>query len=204
MEPQSYKVVSTYANEISGWNILSRLIDSSAPHLGGMNGDVQYYISTLAFKNGEKIEDFNIRILRFQQDIMLSGEIVSPTRLLLKYMKQLSNSDKLRAFIAPKMTSLITFLDNNRKYAVYTGGDIHGIYRYIEMIGASTKLTTLGHYSHHFRPSSSSNNYAANLHPCIAALFTRQNSICEYCVRIGHKADACIIRGPKYSNQVLG
>ena len=49
-------------------------------------------------------------------------------------MKALSNIDKIRAFIDPKMTDLITLLDNNRKSDVYTGGDIHGIYRNIEII----------------------------------------------------------------------
>ena len=80
-----------------------------------MNVSVQYDLSTLAFKNGEQHEYFQSRILRLQQEIMLSGEIVSPTRLIIQYMKALSKSDKLRAFIAPKMTYLITFLDNNIK-----------------------------------------------------------------------------------------
>ena len=62
---------------------------------------------------------------------MLYGEIVSPARLLFQYMKALTNSEKLKAFIAPKMTDLITFLDNNGKSAVYEGGDILGFYRYI-------------------------------------------------------------------------
>ena len=66
-----------------------------------MNGDVQYDLATLAFKNGEQLEDFHIRILRLQQEIILSGDIISPTRLLFQYMKALSKSDKLRAFIAP-------------------------------------------------------------------------------------------------------
>ena len=96
-----------------------------------MNGDVQSDISTLVFKNGEQHEDFHSRILRIQQEIILSGEIVSPNRLLFQYMKALSNSDKLRVFIAPKMTDLITFLDNNGKSAVYEGENIHGIYRYL-------------------------------------------------------------------------
>ena len=95
-----------------------------------MNGYVQFYLSTLDFKNGEQLEVFHIRILRLQQEIMLSGENFSPTRLILQYMKALSNSDKLRYFIAPKMTDIITLLDNNGKSAVYTGGDIHYICRY--------------------------------------------------------------------------
>ena len=68
---------------------------------------------------------------------MLSGENVSPTRLILQYTKELSKSDKLKALIAPNMTDLITFLDNNGKSTVYTGGDIHGIYSYLDMIGST-------------------------------------------------------------------
>ena len=107
-----------------------------------MNGDVKYDIATLAFRNGEQLEDFYSRVLRLQQEIMLSGEIVSPTRLLIQYMKAFTKSEKLKAFIAPKMTDLITLIDNNGKSADYDGGDIHGIYRYLEMIGDPTTLTT--------------------------------------------------------------
>ena len=82
MAPQSYKVFSAHAHEISGWTILSRLLHSRAPHLGGMDGDVQSDLVTLAFKNGEQIEYFHIRILRLQQKIILYVEISSPTILL--------------------------------------------------------------------------------------------------------------------------
>ena len=152
------------------WNILSRLLHSRAPHLGGINGDVQSDLATLDFNNGEQLEDFNIRIIRLHQEIILSGEIVSPARLIFQYMKALTKSEKLRAFIAPKMTDLITFLDYNGKYAVYTGGDIHVIYCYLEMIGAPNTLITSCQLSHHFGPSPSSNNDAATLQPVIAAL----------------------------------
>ena len=125
---------------------------------------------------------------------MLSGEIVSPNRLLFYYIKALSKSDK----IAPKMTDLITLLDNNGKSIVYIRVDIHGICRYLEMIGAPTSLNTPGQSSHHFGLSSSINNDAETLNPVIAALRMIQKSICEFCGRIGHKYDACIIRGPKF------
>ena len=82
MSPQAYKFVSTHAHDISGWTILSRLLHSRDPHLGGMKGDLQSDISTLEFRNGEQLEYFHVRILRLQQEIMLSGEIVSSTRLL--------------------------------------------------------------------------------------------------------------------------
>ena len=121
MAPQAYNVVSTHVHEISGWTILSILIHSRAPHLGGMNDDVQSDLATLAFRNGEQLEDFHSRILRLQQEIMLSGEIFSPARLLIQYMKALTKSEKLKAFIAPKMIDLITFLDKNGKSAVYYG-----------------------------------------------------------------------------------
>ena len=148
-----------------------------------MNGDVQSDLATLAFRNGEQLEYFHSRILRLQQEIMPSGEIVSPNRLLLQYMKALKKSEKLKAFIAPKMTDLITFIDKNGKSAVYDGGNINGIYRYLELIGAPTILTTSVHSSLHFVPSSSSNNDAATLQQCIAALHMRQKSICECCGR---------------------
>ena len=77
------------------------------------------------------------------------------------------------------MTDLITFLDTNGKSAVYTGGKINGIYRYIEMIGAPTILTTSGQRSHHLSPSYSSNNDAEPLKPVIAALCMIQKIICE-------------------------
>ena len=107
-----------------------------------MNGDVQSNLSTLEFNNGKKLEYFNIIIIRIQQEIILSGEMVSPTRLLFHYTKALSKSEKIKAFIAPKMTYLITFLENNGKYAVYTGWNINGIYHYLDMIRDQTKLTT--------------------------------------------------------------
>ena len=96
MAPQACKIVSTYAHDISGWNILSRLLHSRAPHLGDMNGDVQSDLATLAFRNGEQPEYFHIRILRLQQEIMISGEIVSPTRLLFQYMKAWTKSEKIK------------------------------------------------------------------------------------------------------------
>ena len=66
------------------------------------------------------------------------------------------------------------------------------------MIGAPTILTTSGQHYRHFSPSSSIKNYAETLQPVVASLHTRQKSICECCGRIGHKADACIIRCPKF------
>ena len=198
MAPQAYNFFRTHAHEISGWAIFSILLHSHYPHLGGMNGDVQSDIATLAFKNGEQLEDFHGRILRLQQRIMLSGEMVSPTKLLFQSIKAFSKSYKIRAFIVPKMTGLITFLDNNRKSTFYIGLDIHGIYSYLEMIGTPTTLTTSGQRSHNFSPSYSINNDTATLQPVIADLCTRQKSICELCVRIGHEADSCIIRGPKF------
>ena len=110
------------------------------------------------------------RILRNQQEIFLSGEKLSPTRLIFQYTKALSKSDKINAFIAPKMTYLITLLNNNIKYAVYIGGNVHGINSYIEMIGSPTKLTTSGQRSHCFGPSSSINNAPASTQPVFPAI----------------------------------
>ena len=128
---------------------------------------------------------------------MLDGEIVSLIRLILQYKKKCSKSDKPISFIAPKMIDITTLIINNGKYAVYTGGDIHGIYFYLDMIGAPTTLTTSGQRSHHFSQSSSINNYTESTQPVIVALRIRQKSIYECCEIIGQKSDACIICGPK-------
>ena len=84
----------------------------------------------------------------------------------------------------------ITFLDNNRKSDVYTEGNIHGIYHYLEMIGAQTELTTSVQRSYHFDPSYSINNYISSLPTVISDLCMIQNSICECFGSIGHKDDA--------------
>ena len=136
MAPQVYKVVSTHAHKISYWTILSRLIHSGDPQLEGINGDAQSDLAILDFKNREQIEDFCGSILRLKQEVMLSVDIVSSTRLIFQRMKTLSKIDKLRAFIDPNMIDITTLLDNNGKSAVYTGGDINGIYSYLEIIGS--------------------------------------------------------------------
>ena len=46
MENKAYKVVSTHAHEISGCNVLYRLIHSHTTHIGGTNGDVQSDLAT--------------------------------------------------------------------------------------------------------------------------------------------------------------
>ena len=86
--PQAYNVLNTHDHQISGCKILSRLIHSHVPNVGGIDGDVQYYLTTLSFNNREQHEDFHSRIIRIQQEIILSGETVSPTRLLFQNMKE--------------------------------------------------------------------------------------------------------------------
>ena len=71
------------------------------------------------------------------------------------------------------------------------------------MIGYPTTFTTSGHHSHHFSPSSSIKNDAATLQTFISAIHIRQTIICEFCEIIGHKDDACIIRGPKFLLPIL-
>ena len=57
MAPQAHMVVNTHDYEISGWKIIFRLIHSRDPNIGGMNSDVQYELSNLAFNNGEQLGD---------------------------------------------------------------------------------------------------------------------------------------------------
>ena len=97
------------------------------------------------------------------------------------------------------MTDLIKLLNNNVKYAVYTGGNINGLYSYLEMILSSTKWTTSGQLSRNFGHSSSVNNDTAFIQPNISALRMIQKSICKCCGRIGHNADSWIIHVPKFS-----
>ena len=96
------------------------------------------------------------------------------------------------------MTYIITFLYNNRKSYVYTGGYIPGIYLYLEMIVAPKTLTTSGQRSDYSSLLSSINNDAASLQLVVAALRMIQKSICKFCGNIGYKSDACIILGPKF------
>ena len=131
MEPQFYKVVNAHAHEISGWKILSSIIHVCAPHIGGMNCDVQSDLVTPEFKNGEQLEDFHSRIIRIEQEIKLYGETVSPKIILFQYTELFSKSDKIKDFIAPKMTYLTTLVENNGKLSIHTGGNIHGLYMII-------------------------------------------------------------------------
>ena len=71
------------------------------------------------------------------------------------------------------------------------------------MIGAPTTLTTSGQHCRHFSLSCSINNDTAYIQLVIAAIHMIQKSICELYGRIGHKADACIIRGPKLLPPIL-
>ena len=65
-------------------------------------------------------------------------------------MNTFSNSDKLKAFIAPNITYLITLLDNNGISVIYIGVNIHRKYFYLDMIGVPTNLNYLNKRSHPF------------------------------------------------------
>ena len=101
------------------------------------------------------------------------------------------------------MTYITTFIDNNVKSAVYTRGNIHGLYCYQEMIGAPKKLTTSGQRSHNFDPKYSIHNDIASLQPVIEGLHMMQKSIFKFCGRIGHNDDDCIIHGHKLISPIL-
>ena len=63
--------------------------------------------------------------------MILFGENVYPTRLILNYTKAFKNRDNLKAFIAPNTKDIIMFLDNNGRLYVHTGRVIHRLYCYI-------------------------------------------------------------------------
>ena len=118
-------------------------------------------------------------------------------------MKAFSKREKLKSFISPKMTDMITFLDKNEKSDLYIGGNIHRLYYYLEMIGYQSALTTSVQRSHNFGSSSSTKNDSETLQTFILALRMRQKSICKCCGRIGHRADSCIIRVPNFFPQSI-
>ena len=137
-------------------------------------------------------------MLKLQQEIILSGETVSSTTTLFQYMREFSNRNKIKALFELNMTDIITLLENNGKLDVYTGGNIHGLYYYLDMIGVPTRLTASGQRYHHFGPSYSINNDTASLQTVIVALCIRQKTICGLCGRIEHKDDSYIICVPKF------
>ena len=96
-------------------------------------------------------------------------------------MKALQKRDKLKSFIVPKITDPSKFLDNKGNLSIYTGGNIHGLYCYLEMIVDPPTLTTSGQGSHHFGPSYSTNNDKETIQPVIACLCFQQKLICECC-----------------------
>ena len=147
--------------------ILSRLSHVRTPHLIGISGSVQYYLSTLSFNNGKQIEYFHSIILILQQKNDLSGETVYPKIIIFQYMKSLSMNNKLEAFIVPKVIDLITSIGNNGKRDIYTGGNIYGLFCCLEMIEAKTTFTSSVQHFRNFCPSSSTNNDTATIHPVI-------------------------------------
>ena len=96
------------------------------------------------------------------------------------------------------MTYIISFLDNNGKLDIYTGGGIHGLYHYLEIIGSTSNLTSSDHIYSYFGTTSSTNNDIANLRPVVSDLHVWQNIVCELCGRIGHKDDTWIIIVPNF------
>ena len=83
------------------------------------------------------------------------------------------------------------------------GGNVHGLYHCLGIIGPPTTLGTSGQQYHNFGPSYSTNNDVATIKIVIVNLLMIQKRICECCGRIVYKADACITRVPKYPHQVL-
>ena len=71
------------------------------------------------------------------------------------------------------MTDFTALLENNRGSDIYTGGNIHGLYCYLEIIGSPPTLITLVTALIILVNLSSTNNDTAILRPVIAYLRTR-------------------------------
>ena len=87
------------------------------------------------------------------------------------------------------MIALIKFPNNNGKSAVYTGGNIHGLYCYLEINEDPTTLTTSSQFYHYFGLLSFINNDTETIQPVIPDLCMRKKSIYECFEKIGHKDD---------------
>ena len=61
------------------------------------------------------------------------------------------------------MIYLIKFIDNNAKFAIYTGENTHGIYSYLEIFLAQTNFTSSDQLSHHFGTSYYTQNDTSTL-----------------------------------------
>ena len=88
------------------------------------------------------------------------------------------------------MIDLVTLPDNNGKLAIYKGGNIHGLYSYLEISGASNTFNNLGQISNKYSPPYPTNNDTEPPQAVIAYLCIRPNIIFGYCGKIGNKADA--------------
>ena len=75
------------------------------------------------------------------------------------------------------MTELMTLPENNAKPAIYIGGNIHGIYHYIYIIGEPNNLNYSIDRSHTFGTSYSIKNDTSSLQPLSVALRVRNKII---------------------------
>ena len=70
----------------------------------------------------------------------------------------------------PRMIDPVIFLDNNIKFSIHTGGNIQGLYCYLEIIGSPTNLTSSGRRFCNFCTSSSTKNDTKTIQSVISAL----------------------------------
>ena len=115
----------------------------------------------------------------------------------------MSNSDKLKVFIAPNMKDLIILFEKKGKLAICTYENIYGICHYLGLIVAPTNLTYFGHQYHPYINSSSTKNNKASPQTVIAFFCIIKNITSELCIKNVHKTDSCTICGPKFLSPVL-
>ena len=83
------------------------------------------------------------------------------------------------------------------------GGGINGFCCYLDIIVSPNKLTSSIQRSQPFSNYYYNNNDKYFLQTFIEALCIRQKITCECYGRIGHKADTCIICGPKFLPYII-
>ena len=117
-------------------------------------------------------------------------------------MKELPKSEKLKLFIAPKITYLITFLDNNGNASIYKGRNIHYLLRYPEIIGYPNNLNSSSRRYHCF--GNSKKNDTTSLQYIVEALCSFKKLFVDYMEQLNINIIRVSFKVLSFSHKVLG
>ena len=95
-----------------------------------MDGDDQSNLSTLTSITENNLKIFTLEYSDLNSKLTSLDKLYPLKDFTSSKWMNMSKCDELKAFIALKMTDIITFIDNNGKLAIYKGLNIHVIYSY--------------------------------------------------------------------------